>query len=277
MVDDDPDPDADPPDGGADAGSAVPTISRRDRNGEVWLTGPEPLDGTLDGPGRRTLAAAIAEEVATAGRDGATAVHWESDGPEDQVDEVAGVAGLPDRRDILMLGRGLPLPEETRPPGPPLAVRALRPGTADEEAWVRCNNRSFAGHPDQGSETVASLRAALARPGTSPADLLVLDGEPPVDDGGDLDGFCWVKTHPATASTPARGEIFVIGTDPGAAGRGLGTRLVVAGLDHMVATGLTEAILYVDADNGPARRLYDRLGFATLRTRRVRSVRPDRP
>ena len=77
--------------------------------------------------------------------------------------------------------------------------------------------------------------------------------------------------HPATGDEPALGEIYVIGIDPSAGGRGLGRSLTVAGLAHLADAGTPVAMLFVEADNAPARRLYDRLGFTTHHTRRVRS------
>ena len=259
-------------DRGQVSGSDELRVAVRSRNGETWLTGPEPLDTGLTGERASAFADLLTALAERAAAEGATAVHWESDGPEDAVDAVAARVGLDERRDILRLERPLPLdPAEGDAPAVVIAVRPLRPGTADEAAWVATNNRAFAGHPDQGDETLASLHLAMAEPWFATDDLLVLDGDPPVDAGGGLDGFCWVKVHPATATDPAAGEIYVIGVDPDAGGRGLGRALVTAGLDHMVARGLTRSLLYVDADNTPARRLYDRLGFTTARTRRVRS------
>src|SRR5439155_1739859 len=51
--------------------------------------------------------------------------------------------------------------------------------------------------------------------------------------------------------------------DPGFQGLGLGRALVLAGLDHLAGRGLEMAMLYVDADNASALRLYEKLGFAT--------------
>jgi mycothiol synthase len=257
-------------DGGRVVGATPLTVAVRVRNDEAWITGPEPLDAPLAGADRdafATLLTAVAERAEAAG---AGAVHWESDGTEADVDAVAARVGLDEQRDILRLDRALPLPAD--PDVPTLAVRPLRPGSADEAAWVTVNNRSFAGHPDQGRETVASLRRAMAEPWFDAEAFLLLDGDPPVDAGGRLDGFCWVKVHPAGDDGPAAGEIYVI-VDPDAGGRGLGRALVTAGLDHMAARGLGRALLYVDADNTAARRLYDRLGFTLTRTRRVRSRR----
>lgn len=223
------------------------------------------------GPTVEQVTAAVRGAVAEAGAAGATAVHWESDDEAPVVDAVAGAAGLTGDRRILHLRRSLPLARDAVRATPPVATRPLRPGTADEEAWVRCNNRAFAAHPDQGRESVASLHRAMTDPWFDAAGFLLLDGDPPVDAGGRLDGFCWTKVHPASPTEAAAGEIYVIGVDPDAAGRGLGRALVVAGLEHLAARGLGTALLYVEADNAPALRLYDRLGFSLHRTRHVRS------
>lgn len=253
----------DSPPGGDDA-----TVTRRERNDEVWLASSPP-----DATGGDRLAASLRTLVADALAGGATAVHWETEGgTADAVNEVAARAGLAVARDILRLERALPLPGPIAREVPAITTRALRPGTADEAAWVRCNNRAFADHPDQGRESIASLHAAMAQPWFDASGFLLLDADPPVDAGGGLDGFCWTKVHPADATGPAAGEIYVIGVDPDAAGRRLGAALVAAGLDHMVAAGLTRVLLYVDAGNAPARRLYDRLGFVEVATRRVRST-----
>ena len=263
-------------DRGQVSGSDDLRVTVRSRNGETWLTGPDPLDAELTGERATAFADLLTALADRAAAEGATAVHWESDGPEEAVDAVAARAGLDERRDILRLERALPLAPADAD-APVVAVRPLRPGTADEAAWVATNNRAFAGHPDQGGETLASLHLAMAEPWFAADGVLLLDGDPPVDAGGGLAGFCWVKVHPATATDPAAGEIYVIGVDPDAGGHGLGRALVTAGLDHMAARGLTRALLYVDADNTPARRLYDRLGFTTARTRRVRSTTPQPP
>ena len=52
-------------------------------------------------------------------------------------------------------------------------------------------------------------------------------------------------------------------------GSGLGRALTLVGLEHLRARGLTEAMLYVDADNEPAIGLYRGLGFAHWDTDRM--------
>jgi mycothiol synthase len=73
-------------------------------------------------------------------------------------------------------------------------------------------------------------------------------------------GFCWTKVH--ERHDPPLGEIYVVAVDPPAAGLGLGRKLTLAGLDHMARQGVTVGMLYVDATNEPAVRLYERLGFS---------------
>ena len=53
----------------------------------------------------------------------------------------------------------------------------------------------------------------------------------------------------------------MIAVDPDWQGTGLGRKLVLAGLDYLAGKGLTVGMLYVDAANTPAVKLYVDLGF----------------
>ena len=84
-------------------------------------------------------------------------------------------------------------------------------------------------------------------------------------------GFCWTKIHgghshkhsdhePEHDHDPI-GEIYIMGVDPQSSGKGIGTAVTVAGLRHMRYQGIFSAMLYVDADNAAAIKLYQSLGF----------------
>jgi mycothiol synthase len=191
---------------------------------------------------------------------------WVVSSPTPEDDERAADAGLTSRRDLFQLRRPLPIEPDIRATLPALVTRTFRPGV-DEDAWLEVNNRSFTGHPDQGNQTRADIDGAQAEPWFDAAGFLLLDADPAGARAGQLDGFCWTKVHAGT--DPPMGEIFVIGVDPSAHGRGLGGALTVAGLDHLADLGLTLAMLYVDESNTNARTMYARLGFTEHHRDRV--------
>lgn len=179
--------------------------------------------------------------------------------------------GLTQTRELHQMR--LPLPHATPPPlDVARRCRAFVPGQ-DEEAWLRVNGRSFASHREQGDQTMEGLLALQREPWFDPTGFLLHEA------AGRIDGFCWTKVH--AHHEPPLGEIYVIGVDPDAVGTGLGRALVLTGLDHLHAEGLTEAMLYVDDDNGPAMRLYRTLGFVTvgrnLLFERIASAGADQP
>ncbi len=177
------------------------------------------------------------------------------DDPDAQVQGVLAELGFTATRDLFKLGRRLPVEEEFE-----LETRSFLPGI-DDEAWLRVNNAAFAWHREQGGWTQDDLDARMAEDWFDPEGFLIHEQE------GVLAGFCWTKVHPD--EQPPVGEIYVIAADPSFHGIGLGRRLTLAGLDHLAAQGLGAAILYVDADNAPAVKLYDSLGFERLVTRRL--------
>ncbi|MBB4947603.1 mycothiol synthase [Kitasatospora gansuensis] len=142
-----------------------------------------------------------------------------------------------------------PVPDEPVLPNN-VTVRTFRPGR-DEAAWLRLNALAFAHHPEQGSWTEQDLAERLAESWFDPAGLfLAWRGE-------QLVGFHWTKVHP-----DGLGEVYVVAVDPAEQGSGLGRALTATGLRHLAEDRKVPAVLlYVDADNPAAVRVYERLGF----------------
>jgi mycothiol synthase len=178
-------------------------------------------------------------------------------------DALARGRGLQVERELWQMRVPLPLAESPRWPAG-TSPRAFRPGR-DEDEWLGVNNRAFADDPDQGGWDRATLDQRIAEPWFEPEGFLV------VDDGRRMLGFCWTKIHPSSPphEPHALGEIYVIGVDPDAQGRGLGRALVVGGLDHLHRRGIAVGMLFVDAANTAAVGLYRALGFVTSRIDRA--------
>jgi mycothiol synthase len=164
--------------------------------------------------------------------------------------------GLRRTRELWQMRRPLDA-SLTAPPIPAgFTVRPFVPGQ-DEAAWLALNAAAFARHPEQGSWTTHDLELREQEPWFDPAGFFLAER------AGELVGFHWTKVHPPSASEPEPlGEVYVLGVAPTAAGDGLGSLLTAVGLAHLAARGLSTVLLYVEADNTPALRVYERQGFS---------------
>jgi len=153
-------------------------------------------------------------------------------------------------RELRQMAATVPAWQATLAGRPIESFPAYTPAALD--ALLTCNARAFATHPEQGAMTAADVQQRLASPGFDPAGLFLAWAD------GKVAGFHWTKWEPPV------GEVYVLGVDPAAAGRGLGRRLLDAGLAYLAAQGATTVRLWVEADNFPATTLYATSGFSVV-------------
>jgi mycothiol synthase len=163
--------------------------------------------------------------------------------------------GLVVVRELLQMRRPLvDLPPVTVPDSVRLTTYS---GPGDDAELLRVNNAAFAWHPEQGGWTLADIAERRGEPWFDPDGLFMVFDEHTEK----LLGFHWTKVHSGTL-----GEVYVVGVDPAAQGRGLGAALTLAGLHHLAerlrAGEHSAVMLYVEADNSAAVRTYQKLGFA---------------
>ena len=159
-----------------------------------------------------------------------------------------------DRELIQMRRTLLDVPESVVPQG--ISIRTYA-GREDHPELLRVNNAAFSWHPEQGGWTDADVAGRVGEAWFDPGGLfLAFD-----DVTGRLLGFHWTKVH--DAADHATGEVYVVGVDPAAQGRGLGRLLTLIGIDHLARRlGPGAAVmLYVESDNVAAVRTYEGLGF----------------
>lgn len=172
-------------------------------------------------------------------------------------DDLARSVGLAPTRSLHQMRRSLPTGLAVD-----VTTRPFVPGE-DEESWLTVNNRAFAGHPEQGGWTKATLAQRERAPWFDPDGFLLHERE------GRLAAFCWTKLHRGDDEPHELGEIYVIAVDPDFQGLGLGRELTLAGLESIFSRGVGTGMLYVDAANTAAIAMYERLGFNVHRTDRA--------
>ncbi|MEV6252409.1 mycothiol synthase [Nocardia sp. NPDC051911] len=170
---------------------------------------------------------------------------------------VAARLGLRTARELWQMRRSMATPELPELAVPDGIVLRTYAGPADDAELLRVNGAAFAWHPEQAAWTRRDIEIRRAESWFDPAGLfLAFDTAAP----DRLLGFHWTKVH--HAEQPPLGEVYVVGIDPAAQGRGLGRLLTLTGLHHLRERGLAEVLLYTEADNVAAVRTYTRLGFA---------------
>jgi mycothiol synthase len=219
------------------------------RSRDAWVIATPPEVERID---EATLASDLDALLEAVRRGGGGPVRWFISDHEKGACTLAAELGFTSERTLLQMRVPLPLTPAVRRPSDPIDVRAFRPGI-DDDSWLAVNNAAFAGHPEQGNWGAAMLAERIAEPWFSATDFLVHE------EAEEIVGFCWTKVHANTR--PPMGEIFVIGVHPNHHGKGLGRRLVVAGLDHLTTRNVSTGMLYVDVRNEAAVAMYQSLGF----------------
>ena len=236
-----------------------------DANSVIGYLNLTPADGSADAVAElvvdpRARRRGIGTELIRAAADSSAGrVRFWAHGTQPPARATAQALGLRPVRELVRMRRSLrDLPDAPVPPG--ISIRRYA-GPADHADVLRVNNAAFSWHPEQGGWSEADLRERIGETWFDPRGLFLA-----VDDvTGDLLGFHWTKVHAGGV-----GEVYVLGVDPAAHGRGLGTALTLTGLAHL-AECLSDSenpavMLYVEADNLPALATYRRLGFSEAAT-----------
>ncbi len=177
------------------------------------------------------------------------------DHPSEEIDDLLGRLKFAPQRDLFRMERSIPLEQRTD-----LVTRSFVVGK-DEEEWCEVNNRAFSWHREQGGWTPGLLRDRQQEPWFDPEGFRIYE------QNNQIAAFCWTKIHPE--QNPPVGEVYVIAVDPDFHGLGLGRALTLAGYQHLETVGITQAMLYVDADNTTAVNLYRDLGLEVQVVRRL--------
>jgi mycothiol synthase len=215
---------------------------------------------------RRGVGAAL---VRAATQRGGIGVRFWAHGTQPGARALADGLGFRVARELIQMRRDLrDIPESVVPEN--VSIRTYG-GPRDNPELLRVNNAAFVWHPEQGGWTESDLTDRFAEPWFDPEGLFLAYsdvGGARDDADGSLLGFHWTKVH--TGSRGARvGEVYVVGVDPAAQGRGLGRVLTTVGLAHLQRRlgHLPDpaVLLYVESDNVVAVRTYEGLGFTVAR------------
>ncbi|MBL1077608.1 mycothiol synthase [Nocardia sp. 2] len=145
------------------------------------------------------------------------------------------------------------LPELRVPEGLELRTYA---GPSDDAEILRVNGEAFSWHPEQGAWSERDIEIRRNESWFDPKGLFIAV-DPAAPDK--ILGFHWTKIH--YDENPHIGEVYVVGVDPSAQGRGLGRLLTLAGLHYLRDRELGQVLLYTEADNTAAVHTYTKLGF----------------
>lgn len=120
----------------------------------------------------------------------------------------------------------------------------------EEKKITLIQNRCFTGTWGYNPNTVATITYRTHLSHFSPEDIIL------TYEGDKLIGYCWTEI-----TGEGEGRIYMLGVDPDYRGKGIGRRLLLAGLAHLRNKGIRVAVLTTDSENQPACDLYRSAGF----------------
>ncbi|MFC2072584.1 GNAT family N-acetyltransferase [Chloroflexota bacterium] len=141
-----------------------------------------------------------------------------------------------------------------------LGCRHLQCG--EEDKLTEIQNRSFAGTWGYNPNTVEEITYYTNLSNCSLEDVVL------TCDGDKVIGYCWMEIPDEGEATigERKGRVLMLGADPDYWGRGVGKRVLLAGLAHLKSKGLWVTELTVDSENETADALYRSVGFEVRTT-----------
>ena len=143
------------------------------------------------------------------------------------------------------------------PDGTPGAyiIRNLKQG--EEQLLTDIQNRSFADAWGFNPNTRDEIAYRINLSSCSPKNIIMAyRGDKPV-------GYCWTRIFgdKKRAAGTLTGEIHMLGVDPDFQKKGIGRKVLLAGLAYLKRSGITSVELTADSENRGGLRLYKSIGF----------------
>jgi mycothiol synthase len=134
-------------------------------------------------------------------------------------------------------------------------VRGLRPDEADKLTHIQ--NRAFADSWGFNPNTSEEIAYRINLSWSSPENIVVVCLK------NQIAGYCWMRlmTPENPEAGGIEGEIHMLGVDPDLRRRGIGRRVLLAGLSHLKHKGITIARLTADGEDPAPLALYESVGF----------------
>ncbi|NJQ05548.1 GNAT family N-acetyltransferase [Streptomyces lonarensis] len=218
--------------------------------------------------GRGTVAALAAEEVLRGWGCGAVELRLDADGS----------AALRLAEQLGWVERSRNMVKEVAPdaggPELPAGVALREMSAAEYPEWLAAEREDYVrAWTDRGLPPAAAARRAdsaytrlLAEGPVTPGTILRV-----LEIGGGRAGALWLRNG-GELPDGAESYVYSVAVAPEQRGRGLGRALMVEAERVCAAAGLRLLGLHVFADNTPARRLYDALGYRTVTVNTVKPI-----